>query len=504
MDRDTVRTTVGIGSGAVLGGFRLLEVLGEGGMGVVFRAENLHAPSLIRAIKVIRPEFAARPDFRQRFLREADLMERLRHPNILRVENVVEEMGILFLVMEYLVGRTAEQLLAAKRGLLPIGEAHGIVVAALNGIAHAHQRRIIHRDLKPANIFLCSDGTVKVLDLGIAKDIGARVQLTNTGQGTPGTPAYYAPEFLDGAPASPASDVYAMGITLFELLAGRPPFLAGGGTERQAALSLMVQNATQPIPDVRTFRSEVPEQLARVVQRATAKKISGRYSDAKAFLAELEPALSMPPDHRTGDALELRRDIASADAGPQHRAPIGARLDPVHQGPRRGPSPAQSASSGQSGRVEGESVSPRRVSFDWRRSWQLPAGAITLGAALAIGIVWGQATGPKPKVDPRAPAEDPLGKLPIKIDSFPDGAEIYEVGTNKRLGRTPQFVTFDFKKSDTFSIVLKKNGYEDAIKEVRPQIPVIARLQPTVILERSRPEPTRGKIPPRLPRTGAE
>ena len=277
----------GLELGAVLGGFRLMESVGEGGMGAVFRAQNVRVERMVRALKVIRPQLGADPDFRARFLREAEFLELLQHPNILRVENIGEEQGVLFMVMELLSGETVDRAVARQPQGLPLADAATLLAQGLAGIGHAHLNGVIHRDLKPANLFVTTQGVVKVLDFGIARHGDTQSKLTHTGQAIPGSPAYYAPEFVHGQPASPQSDLYALGITLFELLAGRLPFQGGGGNETQAALSLMVQHATQPLPDIRSYRPDLPPDVLRVLALSTAKDPRQRYPDAASFANEL-------------------------------------------------------------------------------------------------------------------------------------------------------------------------------------------------------------------------
>lgn len=276
-----------------IGGFRLLERVGVGGMGVVYRAQNLQSARILRAIKVIRPELAAQGDFRQRFLREAEFLELLEHPNILRVHHIGDENGVLFLVMELLIGKSFEQLIVEQPAQLAIGVIANLLHQALVGVGHAHREGVIHRDLKPANLFLTQGDKVKVLDFGIARHgDGNQTKLTSANQGMPGSPAYYAPEFADGQAATPASDVYAMGISLFELITGQLPFKAGGGTDAQATMSLLNQHINKPLPDVKTYRPEISDGLVDVLRKATAKKPSERFPNAEVFAAALLPFVS--------------------------------------------------------------------------------------------------------------------------------------------------------------------------------------------------------------------
>lgn len=266
--------------GLVVGSYRLEARIGVGGMGEVWRAVNVTS-SAVRAIKVIKPEFAAEDEFKHRFLREGKSLDLLHHPNIVRGYDVGEHDGLLFMAMELLDGQSADAWLEAKQaaGTLPtVQEACNVLCQVLEGVAAAHSHDIIHRDLKPPNFFLTSAGVVKVLDFGIARHGDAHTRVTRTNAGMPGSPGYFAPEFGKGQPASPASDVYALGVSLFELLAGRWPFLGGGGTSEMATLSLLMQHATEPMPDVRALRADVPREVAQAILAAGAKRPEERPS----------------------------------------------------------------------------------------------------------------------------------------------------------------------------------------------------------------------------------
>jgi serine/threonine-protein kinase len=284
--------------GLLLGDFRLVELIGSGGMGEVWRAENARLTRIVRAIKVIRPQLAATPEFRQRFMREAEILELLQHPNILRVENVSEQHGLLFMVMELLQGSPADRLIREADRRLPVEHAARIAVEAATGLAFAHDNGVLHRDIKPGNLFVTTAGVVKVLDFGIARTEDA-ARVTATGAGQPATPAYFAPELALGSTApSPTSDVYSLGITLFELLAGTPPFVSEPGlSPSQAAMSLMYQHVHREMPDVRERRPDVPEELARIIRVATSKDPSQRYPDARVLAGALTPfaAAPLPP-----------------------------------------------------------------------------------------------------------------------------------------------------------------------------------------------------------------
>jgi serine/threonine-protein kinase len=221
----------GRGSELVLGQYVLLDRLGEGGMGQVFRARHLRLDR-IDALKVIRPEHVASPHAHARFLREARAAARLSHPNIVRVYDAGESGGTLFLAMEYLPGIDLARLVQAA-GPLPPGEACDYLRQAALGLQHAHERGLVHRDVKPANLLLAEEqGTIKILDMGLARLRPAEEEQSASGlteSGTlMGTLDYMAPEqAMDPHGVDIRADLYSLGCTLYFLLTGRPPFPGG-------------------------------------------------------------------------------------------------------------------------------------------------------------------------------------------------------------------------------------------------------------------------------------
>jgi serine/threonine-protein kinase len=232
------------------------------------------------------------PAARERFGHEARSAARFTHPDAVAMYDAGEADGALYIVMELVVGRSLAERLATE-GPLPVGAAVAVAGHVLDALAAAHAAGIVHRDVKPANVLLGDDGTVKLADFGIAKrldELGP--ELTGTGRFV-GTPRYLAPEQVSGGPATPATDVYAVGVVLFEMLAGSPPF--DGGTPLATALA----HRDDAAPDVRSIRPEVPAALAAVVTTAMAKRPEDRYPTAAAMRAALatpaaEPTERMP------------------------------------------------------------------------------------------------------------------------------------------------------------------------------------------------------------------
>ncbi len=275
--------------GTVVGArYRIIQLLGSGGTGDVYLAEG---PSLAGArgrvaIKVLRAEHAADPELVRRFRREAEAAEVVRHPNVLEVlEPPFDgETEVLCFVTELLVGLDLADTLAYSR-TLGAARAVGIAAGAAAGLSAAHAAGVVHRDVKPENIFLvhAADGreAVKLLDFGFAWMPGDEARREGRAGRRPsalGTPEYMAPEQARGAPASPAADVYSLGIVLYEMLAGRTPF-----TGDYPAIAR--EHATRPVPPLHTFNpAATPSaELLLVVSSALAKDPAGRFPSMSAF-----------------------------------------------------------------------------------------------------------------------------------------------------------------------------------------------------------------------------
>ena len=347
--------------------YRVVEPLGSGGMGTVYRAEHRLMERPV-ALKVIRRRLVAHPTAIERFLREVRAAARLSHPNIVASFDAEQAGDLRFLVMEYVEGDSLDRLVSTPRSL-SVAEACEIIRQAALGLAHAHSRGMIHRDIKPQNIMLTPSGQVKVLDFGLARlaDLTADESAPTSTSDNPspsdetvrgaaagtmagmilGTPDYLAPEqALNAAAADERSDLYSLGCTFYFLLTGHPPFPEGTGPEK------LVAHCQSPIPDPRRERPEIPADVAAIVLRLLAK------SPADRFAAAADVAEALRPFCDTRSSRETTTD----------RLPVDAAVSRHTESTRPDPRPAAASAP-----TDGRRFSRRAV--------------VGLGVCLAVGGV---------------------------------------------------------------------------------------------------------------------
>jgi eukaryotic-like serine/threonine-protein kinase len=281
----------------------LEKVLGGGGMAVVYLARDEELDRQV-AIKVLADNLAADDSFRKRFLREARLAAGLAHRNVVQVYDSGEVDGRPYIVMEYIDGETLAEVLS-RRGRLPPAEAIELGLQMSSGLDHAHQKGLVHRDIKPQNVLICADGTVKIVDFGIAFSTqGSRVTEVGT---VLGTAAYLAPEQAAGEEATAAADVYALGVVLYEMLAGRTPHTAESLTQ------FLAGKQEQPIPALRELAPQTSASLEDVIMRCLARLPAYRPQSAGELAAALAGASADVPTvplGRSGDTAELPTRVA--------------------------------------------------------------------------------------------------------------------------------------------------------------------------------------------------
>jgi serine/threonine-protein kinase len=288
--------------GSVLGGrYRLVELLGQGGMATIFRARDAQLDRDV-AVKLLRPEFGQDPDFLARFRDEARAAASLNHPNIVSVFDFGEEPSGPYIVMELIDGQDLSSILK-ENGALPPRQAARVSAEVAKALHAAHVRGIVHRDVKPSNILVSRDGRVKVADFGIARAL-TEAQLTLPGV-TMGSVHYFSPEQARGETATQASDIYSLGIVLYEALTGQRPFSGDGA----AAVALARLTSTPPRPSA--IRPGVPPELDQVVQRAMALDPVARFASAASMGSALEGWLADPGGPAAGAAAAAAAGVAA-------------------------------------------------------------------------------------------------------------------------------------------------------------------------------------------------
>ncbi len=270
--------------GRTLAHYRVLEYIGGGGMGVVYKAEDLRLARSV-ALKFLPPELTRDAEAKARFLQEARAASGLDHPNICTIHEVGEtDDGRLYLAMPSYDGETLRRRI--ERGPLAIEEAIDIAEQIARGLAKAHRGGIVHRDIKPANLIVTDDGVVKILDFGLAKLVGAAA-ITRTGSSV-GTPAYMSPEQARGEDVDHRTDLWSFGVVLYEMVAGRRPFR---GDHDQAVLYGILNEAPKPLSEV---RPEAPPELGRIIDGLLSKDAADRYPTAEGPLGDLRALRSNP------------------------------------------------------------------------------------------------------------------------------------------------------------------------------------------------------------------
>ena len=328
--------------------YLLEELLGSGGMGHVYRAVNQHVGRAV-AIKVLRAEHAQNSQVVERFLREARAANLVRHPNVVDVLDIgKEDGGAPFIVQELLSGEDLAHLVARRGGKLPVEEVCDLMLPVIDAVAEAHAHGVVHRDIKPENVFLAKGKppqgpTPKLLDFGISKVRAPDLRATEVGM-MMGTPAYMAPEQVQGArEADPRSDVWALGVMMFELIAGRMPF------DMQDAPALFVAIATKDAPTLLEVGADVTPAISRLVERCLRRRPDDRYPSAAELgrdlghvmdNTELEPTgkrslppglLAMIPDLAVPTAARVPRVVSppsSSRGGDAEPPPLADAVDP--------------------------------------------------------------------------------------------------------------------------------------------------------------------------------
>ncbi len=364
--------------GQTVGGrYKIEATLGQGGMSSVYQATD---PNLRRtvAIKLIHPHLSSDPEFVRRFEQEAAAVAQLRHPNIIQVYDFNHDDELYFMVLEFVPGETLQSRLAsldAAKQRLPLSDSISIMSTVAEAVAYAHSRGMIHRDLKPANVMLTPSGQPILMDFGVAKMLGG-TQHTATGA-IVGTAKYMSPEQARGDRPDERTDIYSLGVMLYELVAGQPPF------DADTTVAVLMKHVTEPVPDIRQIRSDIPDELVAIIQKALQKKPEDRYQSA----SELAAAL------RAVTAQDQRATVVADDLDSTQLVSTGTRRSatsvPVAAAPK--PSPAATPASTSGG----------------RSMWMIGAAVVGLLLLAAVGaffIFSGSSTSTTGSAEPTAVA----------------------------------------------------------------------------------------------------
>jgi serine/threonine protein kinase len=397
----------GKGRSLLLGNYVILDKLGQGGMGVVLKAQHRRMKRLV-ALKVLSPKIVRAPEALRRFHREVEAVARLEHPNIVTAHDADEAAGTHFLVMQYVDGCDLSALVR-QHSPLAVDPAMDCILQAARGLQYAHEHGVVHRDIKPANLLLDEQGTIKILDMGLARldsAGGQQDELTGTGQ-IMGTVDYMAPEqAMDTKHADARADIYSLGVTLWYLLTGRALY------KGETPLEKILAHQTKPIPSLREACPEVPLALDAVFRRMVAKRPEERYQSMGQLIVELEPLV----DH---EATVSRVPVVSEDSklesflrgvGPSAKSARRSRTSsqpapPIAAGTRPAPGPVTDPEAtldwsgphvGTNPNTEGSlrhfqpAKSRTRHRPRWWQDWRIlaAAGTVATVAAVAAAVVW--------------------------------------------------------------------------------------------------------------------
>src|SRR5213592_566015 len=302
--------------GTLLSGrYRLDAQVGAGGMSTVYRAFDTVLERQV-AIKLMNREVASDSDQLERFRREARAVAQLSHPHVVGVIDAGEDEGRPYIVFEYVEGETLKERIR-RMGRLPVAEAVAYAIEIARALGGAHARHIVHRDVKPQNVLIDEDGSAKVTDFGIARTLDEE-GLTADGR-VLGTTDYVSPEQALGHKVTGQSDLYSLGVVLFEMLTGEVPFTG----ENQVAVAM--KHVRDTLPDVQRLRPEVSFALAAVLERATAKDLERRYADDLELIADLEDALAIETARAGGATGETTAVLRTLPERTQRRLPLRLR-----------------------------------------------------------------------------------------------------------------------------------------------------------------------------------
>lgn len=299
------------------GRYELIEKIGEGGMAVVYKGKDRLLNRYV-AIKILRPEYTKDEQFIESFKRESQASARLSHPNIVGVYDVGKEGNIHFIVMELIDGKVLSEVIKEK-GRIEYKEAISIIRQVASALSLAHKNQIIHRDIKPHNILITSTGVAKLADFGIAKAVSAATIVGGSSK-IMGSVHYFSPEQARGAYVDERSDIYSLGVVLYEMLTGHVPF------DGDNPVSIALMHINDPIPPLTKEVPAIPPQLEKIVNKATEKYQSNRYKDVDEMIRDLDD-IEFITKVIGKDAFVVKPDVSDASEGGRKRKPEEAVTD---------------------------------------------------------------------------------------------------------------------------------------------------------------------------------
>jgi serine/threonine protein kinase len=394
-------------TGKRFGSFQIVAPLGEGGMAAVYKA---YQPAMERfvALKVLPRHMSTSEEFTARFRREARLVAQLQHPHILPVFDYGESEGYPYIVMPFIVSGTLADILRKQRVTLP--EARRILSQIGDALAYAHARGMIHRDVKPSNILIDERGNCLLTDFGLARMAEAGEKLTTSGS-VMGTPAYMSPEQGMGSGVDQRSDLYSLGVILYEMLTGRVPYTA------ETPIAVVFKHVQDPLPSARKFNPSLTESLELVLLKCLAKNPAERYQNAEAFVQAVQQVISENP---AADKT-LSQKITPILSATEKQAVLEERVAVVQSGPISRPPIVRSA------------------------RWLVPVWALTGIGAIALVVIVAAAMRSRSNTPPIATATSSipptltLTATPALINLVPSAAPTSTVNSEPSLGPTGEF-----------------------------------------------------------------
>ncbi len=401
--------------GRVIGNYKITGTLGAGGMGTVYKGVDQMVDREV-AIKMLRPEVGGQTDLTARFRAEAVSLAKVSHPNVATLYSFFNEGDEYFMVMELVRGANLEDYVA-HTGRLPLAKAVAIFAQAAEGIASAHQRGVLHRDIKPANIMITDEGVVKVMDFGIARALRSS-RMTRDGR-IVGTVEYMAPERIEGNEDDARSDIYSLGIVLFELITGRLPFVS------DSEFQLMRAHLSIPAPSVQELRDDVPPAFAAAVSRSMVKNPAERYASATEFRDAVVGAL---PDVKLATASELAASLPRPAAAETPGAAKATRM----AAPSQQPAPPTRAAATPSPPTRAAAVAPRAAGFSLGSlGWKHYAAAASVLVVLLGVLGWALLSrgGAQEQLSSEEPAGTQMpGAAPLGVPENPTGSPASSAG----------------------------------------------------------------------------